>query len=161
MSDAWRWAFAAWSRPGVEALCLELQNHHGQCPPLLLWRLWALETRRPVSAAALEAAARTTRQWHVQVVEPLRAARRALAAAIDGVEDAGRLVLRDRIRGAELAAERLLIETLDAMADAPAVAGAPGPHPTEALIAVAAAWGESVPADRLAALAAAALRPGP
>lgn len=149
MSDAWTWASAAWTRPGVEAICLELQDRHGQCPPLLLWRLWALSARRPVADEALAAAATITKTWNSTAVDPLRSARRGLASATAGVEDEGRLALRAEVRGAELTAERLLMTALERLA--PEGANAAGPA-VDALLDVAAAWGAAAPAERLKAL---------
>ena len=149
MSDAWSWALAAWSRPGVEAVCLDLQNRHGQCPPLLLWRLWALEAGRSVPDDVPASASRLTRSWHDMVVDPLRAARRALATANDGVDDVGRLALRGKVRIAELAAERLLIDALESLVGD--LVGAQEPA-VDALLALTAAWGAVPPVDRLVAL---------
>ncbi len=146
MSGAWLWATAAWTRPGVEAICLDLQNRHGQCPPLLLWRLWAVDAGRSVTPQASDIAVRTTLTWHQTVVTPLRAARRGLAESSGLIDDAGRLALRGQTRAAELAAERLLIEALEGLASAPS------DEPSDAaaaLRAIAAAWGGQAPAGRL------------
>jgi hypothetical protein len=66
------------------------------------------------------------------------------------VEDAGREALREDVKACELAAERLLMETLARLAD-----GKAGASALAALEAASAAWGKPAPTQALAALAAA------
>jgi uncharacterized protein (TIGR02444 family) len=153
LSDAWTWSSSAWTRPGVEAICLDLQNRYGQCPPLLLWRLWTLQTGRPVTAEALNTAVTVTRAWNATTVDPLRAARRGLATTTVGIDDDGRLALRAQVRVAELAAERLLIGALERLA--PEGADQAG-SAADALLELAAAWGADAPIERLQDLVLAA-----
>jgi uncharacterized protein (TIGR02444 family) len=150
----WDYALAAWRRPAVEAACLDLQTAHGQCAPLLLWRLWTLAEGQPADDATLEAAMAAARAWESAVIGPLRSARRALKEASPGIPDEARIALRDQVRAEELAAERVLLDALDALTPAPAG------HRAEALPALtklAAAWGAPAPADALKRLLAAAL----
>lgn len=101
-----------------------------------------------------------TRAWTEAVVEPLRAARRHLATSPVGFDDGGRLALRAQVRGAELAAERLLVDALDGLTDAAVDGTADGAidlrRAVEALLAATAAWGDPAPVERLEALARAA-----
>jgi uncharacterized protein (TIGR02444 family) len=150
----WDYALAAWRRPAFEAACLDLQTLHGQCAPLFLWRLWTLAEGRPVDESTLKAAVAAARTWESAVIGPLRSARRALKAASPAIPDATRTALREQVRAAELAAERVLLDALDALTPAPAG------HQAEALLALtklAAAWGAPAPADALNRLLAAAL----
>ena len=147
----WDFAVALYARPGVEAACLTLQDDHGQCVDLLLWRLWALGRR--IGAGDLARAATLARDWEGAVTAPLRAARRALAAPAAGIADSARLVLRGQVKAAELAAERLLLEALEAATPRDP---APPVDVTAALAALAAAWGASAPDAVFADLAAAA-----
>lgn len=142
----WEWAVAAYARPQVADLCLQLQDRAGQSAPLLLWAAWA----RSADPAVLAAAADLARAWEAAAVGHLRAARRGLKPVLPPIDDALRQALRDQVRAVELAAERLLLETL--MTLAPPGGPASG---IEALAAAVAAWGRPAPADRLAALAAA------
>lgn len=146
MSALWDWAVAAYARPRVADLCLELQDRAGQNAPLLLWAAWA----RPADAAVLSRAADLARAWEGAAVIHLRAARRGLKAPLTPIDDAAREALRAQVKAAELAAERLLLDTLMTLAPQGGPAAAP-----DALRAAAAAWGRPAPVDRLAALAAA------
>ncbi len=133
MSEFWDWAVAAYARPGVAELCLDLQDSHNQNVPLLLWAIW----RGGDAAAALALA----RQWEDEVVGPLRQARRNL-------KPYGRFeALRERVKAVELEAERTLMAELERLAGAVADPGA--------LETVTSAWGGSPPAEALAGLRAA------
>jgi uncharacterized protein (TIGR02444 family) len=146
----WDWAGRAYARPGVEGLCLILQDRHGQCVSLLLWAAWAAKTGRRVEAADLAAAVALARIWEDGVLRPLRAARRALKTPVDGVTQAAQADLRDRIKAEELAAEKLLLESLATMT---AEGGGCETAVADALRATAHAWGSPPPADLLEALA--------
>ena len=133
----WTWALEAYARPGAAGACLDLQDHHGQCVPYLLWVTWAARTGRALDAAKLEAGAGIAARWEAAAVGPLRAARRAMKPSVAGLADAAREALRAEVKALELQAEQLLIETLEAMTPAPGPATLPlGP----VLAAAAAAW---------------------
>lgn len=111
--DLWSFSLACYSRPGIEATCLELQQQ-GADVCLLLAGTW-LETRRvactPERLAVLKGLAKP---WQALVVEPLRASRQQWKhpAATDPSLEA----LRTELKRLELAAERILLERLDAAA---------------------------------------------
>ncbi|MGZ3276180.1 MAG: TIGR02444 family protein [Caulobacteraceae bacterium] len=133
----WTWALEAYARPGTAEACLDLQDHHGQCVPYLLWAAWAARTGRALDPATLEAGAGVASRWEAAAVGPLRAARRAMKPTVPGVAEAAREGLRAEVKSLELQAEQLLIETLEAMAPAPG----PAALPLESgLAAAAAAW---------------------
>jgi len=145
----WDWAVQAYGQPDVETLCLRLQDEHDQCVSYLLWAAWAARTGRKVDDMGLTRAAAMAREWEEAVLRPLRSARRALRRPPGGVDDAGRDSLRLRLQADELAAERLLLEALEAMT--PAGTG-PSISPDRALVAAAEAWGDPPPAALLEAL---------
>ena len=147
----WDFAVAIYRRPGVEGACLALQDDHGQCVPLLLWRLWALD--RPIDPIGLRRAVELARTWETSVVAPLRSVRRGLRESFPAVADDSRLALRERLGADELQAERVLLESLEQLAiDGEAArADAAG-----ALAELVDAWGGEAPAHLLARLAAAA-----
>jgi uncharacterized protein (TIGR02444 family) len=129
---------AAWSRPGAAEAGLELQDRHGQCVALLLWRLWA----GPAGDATL--AIEAARPFEQEVLRPLRAARRAV----------GEGDLKARIRAAELAAEYELLDGLEALT--PPGRRGPCADAEAALAALMDAWNDAGaevagPAARLAA----------
>jgi uncharacterized protein (TIGR02444 family) len=148
LTSAWAFAAAAWGKPGVEAACLDLQNIHGQCPALLLWRCWTLGEKRDVGPQTLAKAVELAREWDGGIVRPLRALRQRLAAASDA--GAALAAVRRRILEAELEAEHALFDALEAMeASAAATSGTP---PLRALADLAEAWRPPAPSALLARL---------
>jgi len=142
----WEWALEAYARPGVPEACLALQDLHGQNTSFLLWAVHAEAKDPELLARAAEAA----RVWDRLALVPLRDVRRGLKAPAPPVDDDARLALREAVKGLELAAERLLLETLDGMSQ-----GQGGACALEALEAASKAWDKLAPAGALAELAAA------
>lgn len=146
MMGLWDWTLAAYGRPGVPEATLRLQDAHGQMTSFLLWAVWA-ETADP---KLLARAAAIARRWDGLALTPIREVRRALKPPFDGVADDAREGLREDVKAAELRAERVLMEALEAIT--PAQQGRPA---LEALKAASAAWGNPAPDAALAELAAA------
>ena len=146
--NLWEFALAAWSRPGVSEACLRLQDDYGQCVALFLWRAWTVREGRGVGALDLPLA--LARRWESDLVAPLRAIRRRLAGEFDGMGASEREALRAQVRALELAAERSLLEALEAVSPLP---GAPDRDPLPlALTELARAWNEAEAPAALAAL---------
>ena len=144
MTAAWDWILAAYERPGVPQICLRLQDEHEQNTSFLLWAVWAgIEDQ-----ALLERGAQAARTWDETALGPLRAVRRALKAPLAPTPDAAREGLREDVKAAELRAERVLVETLEALSGASSGASA-----SDALAAASRAWGRTAPGEALAALA--------
>jgi uncharacterized protein (TIGR02444 family) len=147
LTRLWDFALAAYARPGVEAALLALQDEHDQCVSYLIWAGWAaLEPRVGDAAQAVALAA----DVEAQVLRPIRSARRALRAARPGLVDAVREALREQVKEAELAAERLLLESLEAVCQPTGTR--PSPDLEAAFLRAASAWPVSAPADALRAL---------
>jgi len=142
----WDWTLEAYGQAGVPETCLELQDAYGQNTSLLLWAVWA-ETADP---ALLARAADVAHRWEDLALTPIRAVRRALKPPFIGIEDVRREGLREDVKAVELRAERVLMESLEAMTP-----NRGGAHALEALQAASKAWGAPAPANALAALAAA------
>ena len=142
----WDWALAVYDRPGVPEATLALQDLHGQNTSYLLW---AVHTRTTDRAILVRAAA-TSRTWDQTALGPLRTVRRALKPSQPPVPDAARAQLRDAVKQLELAAEKLLMETLENFGH---VAG--NASIFEVLQAATMAWGAPAPDDALAGLATA------
>ena len=155
---AWDYAAALYARPNVEGICLALQDIDGQCVPLLLWRLWATDEGRAVDDALLKRAVALARGWESVAVAPLRAVRRTLQAPFPPIPDAARATLRERVAAAELAAERVLLEALDALTPDPAGAEADG---LAAFRDLASEWGSPASREGLLGLIQAASAKGP
>jgi uncharacterized protein (TIGR02444 family) len=142
----WTWALEAYARPGAAAACLDLQDQFGQCIPYLLWAAWSAHAGRRLDAETLQEGAEICERWEAAAVGPLRQARRAMKPSVDGVADAAREALRAEVKALELKAERLLIETLEALSPE----AAPDLLPlAPALSAAALAWPSSAPHEAL------------
>ncbi|PVM80998.1 TIGR02444 family protein [Caulobacter radicis] len=107
----WDWALSVYARQPVAAACLHLQDAHGQNVPFLLWAAWASLEGRPVD---LPRAAALVRAWDAEVGAPLRGVRRALKPTRRDVDDTARDAFREQIKAAELAGEKVLMESLEA-----------------------------------------------
>lgn len=104
----WDFALALYSRPGVEAACLHLQDDAGLDVLELLWRLWLY--RHGLAAGDLP---ETVRLWQAEVTVPLRRLRRQLKA--EAAERESVAALRQRLKAAELEAEREALARLEAL----------------------------------------------
>ncbi|CAN5156898.1 hypothetical protein BH10PSE1_BH10PSE1_02840 [soil metagenome] len=147
----WDWSLAAYAAPGVEAACLQLQDVNGQNVSLLLWAAWCAAAGRRPDAETLEAACDTARAWETAAIAPLRAVRHRLKAKILDIDETARLAVRDQVKTVELAAERGLLNDLEALA--PPASAAPRPA-LDGLAQVARVWDGVVPRAALSALAA-------
>ena len=114
-------AEALYARPGVAAACLDLQDRRSFDVALLLHACW-LGTRAlalsPEQAAALVSA---TQPWRFEVVRPLRRLRRRLKVGHEGMPRQCSEPVRQQVKAAELAAERALLDIIEAAVD-----GGPG-----------------------------------
>ncbi|MGI9504973.1 MAG: TIGR02444 family protein [Geminicoccaceae bacterium] len=79
-SSFWNYSLSLYGRPGVEHSCLELQRRHGLDVNLLLFVFWSSDRGIEVHQAILARAEQAVSTWHVEVIRPLRALRRRLAA---------------------------------------------------------------------------------
>lgn len=141
----WDWALEAYSRPGAPEACLALQDEYGQNISYLLWAVWA----EGPGAAALAEGQALARRWDETVLKPLREVRRALKPALAGVGDRAREGLREDLKAAELRAERVLMESLEAICG-----NQSGGQPAlTALQAASRVWGTTAPDEALARLA--------
>jgi uncharacterized protein (TIGR02444 family) len=143
----WEWALKTYPRPDVEAACLALQDDHEVNVCYLLWAAWGQVEHR---ALDLPAGAVLAQAWEDDVAAQLRYARRHLKPFRPGVADEPREALRGEVKRLELAAERLLLESLEAMA--------PGAGPAT-LQQAAAAWPSPPPASAVERLNLAVTNP--
>jgi uncharacterized protein (TIGR02444 family) len=152
MTDDPLWTFACelYGRPGVAEACLALQDAAGVDVPLLIYLIWCTRTGRPVDAAEVVRANARVAPWRKQVVEPLRAIRRAMRS--DLLPGQPTQAHRERIKAAELEAERLALAALSAAAPEQAEGGGWG---TDVLALYAAHLGRPWPDAHVRALRAA------
>ncbi|MEQ8252699.1 MAG: TIGR02444 family protein [Oceanibaculum nanhaiense] len=111
--DFWSFSLDFYGRPGVAEACLELQERHGLDVNLVLYCCWRGDV---LSEAQIEAAIALTAPWRAEIVQPLRALRRRLKPGFPPFPEENVQGLRKRIADAELEAERLQQQALDALA---------------------------------------------
>jgi uncharacterized protein (TIGR02444 family) len=110
--SVWDFALAWYAQSGVESDCLTAQNEHGLDVTALIAALY--RSKRGEGFVASDVAARA-RSLSIQIIEPLRAARTALKAQTLGTDPDPSMALRQRIKAAELDAERLTLDALLAL----------------------------------------------
>lgn len=108
----WDWATEVYDRPGVAALCLQLQDQFAQNVPYLLWAAWSGASEDALLAKAIA----LCQAWDLTALKPLRQVRRALKAEPPLMEASGQAALRQQIKAAELAAEQLMLQALASLA---------------------------------------------
>ena len=150
MSDLWTWTLTAYKAPSVAEACLSLQDHHEQNVPLLLWAAWTAATGRRPDEETIEAACDTARAWQSTTIAPLRAVRRTLKTPVPDLETEARLAIREQVKAIELAAERRLLEALEALSAPGSAARRP---PLDALADAARLWDRVIPRPALRTLA--------
>lgn len=111
--DFWSFSLDFYARPDVAARCLAVQDRHGLDVNLVLYCCWRGDV---LTEARLQAAIALTAPWRAEIVQPLRALRRRLKPGFPPVPDDAAQALRKRIADAELEAERLQQQALDALA---------------------------------------------
>jgi len=114
-SDFWRFSLSLYRMDGVPAACLALQDKHGLDVNLMLFALWLATQGRALEAGDMQAADAAVGGWRRESVVPLRGVRRFLRTPPDAIDAAGAQALRDRVKAAELEAERLQQEALYAL----------------------------------------------
>jgi uncharacterized protein (TIGR02444 family) len=112
-NEFWRFSLAVYASPGVAAECLALQHSLDLDVNVLLFAAWLGWSRHvALSAQDLQGVAAEARPWSERVVKTLRAARRL----IKDRPEAAVMALREKIRAAELDAERIEQDMLFAYA---------------------------------------------
>lgn len=113
----WHFSLDAYRRPGVAMACLDLQDRHGCDVNLVLCALWVGASGRgrltETDFGRLDSA---TSSWRRAVIEPLRALRRQAKHEADSA------ALYETLKAAELEAEHVVQNRLEALAPPIAVA---------------------------------------
>jgi uncharacterized protein (TIGR02444 family) len=112
----WPFAVHVYALPGVEPLCLRLQDEHGLDVDALLAILWQAHRGAPLDDATLEGLSVAVAPVHARVLE-LRALRRTLAA--DRTHEPRWQETYEHLKAAELAAERLELSVLEVVLTSP------------------------------------------
>ena len=103
----WDFSLAIYASPAVQRACLELQDGAGVDVNVLLYMLWLGVQGRRLSDDDVTGVLAAVDPWRVDVVVPLRAARRSLKTPPAAVEPGGAEALRALVKKVELEAERL------------------------------------------------------
>jgi len=106
-SPFWRFSLRFYSRPGVAAACLALQDEAGADVNLMLFLLFLAEHKRQVMTDDIPRLDSTVRAWRDCVVKPLREVRRALKAGIGEIPIAVSETFRGQIKRLELESEQI------------------------------------------------------
>lgn len=117
----WQFALAVYGQDAARVAFLRLQDKDGADVPMLLWCLWCGAEGRAVSVEAVEAALAFNEVWRAAAVLPMRDVRRALKPGVAGAPDALTEAARTRVAQAEQAIERLQMEHLVTLAEAPSL----------------------------------------
>ena len=149
----WTFAVEAYGRPDAQAACLALQDDHGVNVCYLLWAAWGEAGSLPLDLAAGAELALT---WEAGVSAPLRLARRALKPDWAQIERDARESLRGEVKRLELSAERLLLDSLEAL---PTAVLPEGSAPVS-LFTAAARWRRPPPTSAVSRLHAAITNSG-
>ncbi len=107
----WHFAVQAYARPGVAASCLQLQDAHGLDVDVLLACTWLASLGVALDREGLERLLGAAAPPHARVLE-LRSLRRALGS--DREHDPRWQATYEHLLAAELAAERVELDSIEA-----------------------------------------------
>ncbi len=114
-SPFWMFSLAIYRSAGVPGACIALQDGQGVDVNLLLFGLWLASEGRALSEGDLREADEQVADWRANAVVPLRGVRRLLREPPAVVAGEAASALRDKVKAAELEAERLQQEALFAL----------------------------------------------
>jgi uncharacterized protein (TIGR02444 family) len=111
----WDFSLAIYASQEVQKACLDLQDGSGVDVNVLLYLLWQARQGRRLDLAGATAVLAAVEAWRVDVVVPLRTARRNLKEPPPALDAKGAEALRAIVKKAELEAERLQQSALHAL----------------------------------------------
>ena len=110
------WSREIYARPGAEPLLLRLQDAHGLNVNMLLWCLWCGVAFREPPEIVLKKAIELSSSWTLAATAPLRSVRRKLKTPPREAPKDAALRLLESVKEAELAAEDVEQQMLEALA---------------------------------------------
>lgn len=116
-SPFWRFSIRLYAVPGVAPACIRLQDEAGVDVNLLFFLLWNATQGRSLGEADVRELDRAVAPWRSMTVIPLREMRRALKSPPAMLAPETAEAFRNRIKAAELEAERLLQAALYALGE--------------------------------------------
>jgi uncharacterized protein (TIGR02444 family) len=111
----WRYSLKFYGQSGVSDACIALQDGCGIDVNLLLYLFWLASEGRLVTADDVKMLDDKVRSWRELTIIPIRDVRRKLKGAVTFIDPAKQEALRDKVKVAELEAERLQQEGLYAV----------------------------------------------
>jgi uncharacterized protein (TIGR02444 family) len=111
----WRYSLKFYGQSGVSDACIALQDGCGIDVNLLLYLFWLASDGRQVTADDVKMLDDKVRSWRELTIIPIRDVRRRLKGAKTFIDPAKQEALRDKVKVAELEAERLQQEGLYAV----------------------------------------------
>jgi uncharacterized protein (TIGR02444 family) len=108
----WTFSLQTYAKPSVAQTCLDLQDRFGTDVNVLLFLLWCAHCGRRLTAQNIRNVVDLVNSWQADVVYPLRLVRRALKHPAPNWPPQGTELLRERVKAAELEAERLQQEVM-------------------------------------------------
>jgi uncharacterized protein (TIGR02444 family) len=130
----WDFALAVYRCDGVPPACLHLQDQCNVDVPLLLAAGFAACTARQFDRAAYGTLHHRAGAWQQQIVTALRVIRRQLKTGPHPAPTTATESLRDKIKSAELAAEKIQIDLMQNAIDG--LASTDGPAGRDQLLSV-------------------------
>ena len=115
-SPFWQFSVKFYAVPGVAPACIALQDMAGVEVNLLFFLLWNASLGRALSVPEVKELDHMVGVWRNTAVVPLREIRRALKSPQKILSPEVTTVFRNRIKAAELEAERLQQEAMYALA---------------------------------------------
>lgn len=112
--ELWKLANRLYASPGVSDACLRLQDECAVDVCVLMLLLFLARRKRAVRATQVQMILRASNEWRAEIVQVLRVMRRRLKVAPRFVEADSRESLRSLIKKAELQAEHLQLDALEA-----------------------------------------------
>lgn len=113
-SHLWDYSLQLYQQPGVEELCLELQERWGADVNILLWLCWLEREGLAINETRLYLAQARIAPWQTEVVLPLRRMRQHIKQHY-GTRDPAIEASRQAIKAAELNAEKAVQARLETL----------------------------------------------
>lgn len=123
LDTLWPFANSVYHQAGVQQACLQLQDDYAVDIPLLLFCCWVSGYHGVMATEQTQQVNDLAQQWRLHCIAPLRDIRRSmkrinLALA---TSDPAWLMVREQVKTSELAAEKSLLEGLEAITYIPDV----------------------------------------
>lgn len=111
--NLWDYAVSRYGRPGVADACLTIQRDFGADIPMVLYAGWMGGRGRVLESRDIAQIDETLGEWRGEVIVPLRAMRTRMKSGPFPAPSPATSSLRDKIKAAELAAEKIELDVLE------------------------------------------------